>query len=56
MILNALAEYYQKCRELYPDEIAPLGFEVSELEFVLVTIGGRHNLDGLVVIENLLVT
>lgn len=36
MILNALAEYYQKCRELYPDEIAPLGFEVSELEFVLV--------------------
>jgi hypothetical protein len=31
-------------------------FVYVKLEFVLVTIGGRHNLDGLVVIENLLVT
>lgn len=36
MILNALVEYYHKCRELYSDEVAPLGFDVSDLEFVLV--------------------
>lgn len=36
MILNALVEYYYKCRELYSDEVAPLGYDVSDLEFVLV--------------------
>lgn len=35
MILSALVDYYNKCRKLYPDEVAPLGFESKELEFVI---------------------
>ena len=35
MILSALVDYYNRCRRLYPDEVAPLGFESKELEFVI---------------------
>lgn len=36
MILNALYDYYHRCRKLYPDEMPPLGFEQVTMDYVIM--------------------